>query len=69
MKSKRHGKNSFKILSYRHGTSRILFRNTRQGVKGFPHRVYHQITIDAAEVDEKIHWLIDFLKYTEMKKS
>ena len=46
----------------RHGTSRILFRNTRQGVKGFPHRVYHQVTIDAAEGDEKIHWLIDFLK-------
>lgn len=46
----------------RHGTSRILFRNTRQGVKGFPHRIYHQVTIDAAEVDEKIHWLIDFLK-------
>lgn len=46
----------------RHGTSRILFRNTRQGVKGFPYRVYHQIAIDAAEVDEKIHWLIDFLK-------
>ena len=46
----------------RHGTSRILFRNTRQGVKGFPHRVYHQATIDATEVDEKIHWLIDFLK-------
>ena len=46
----------------RHGTSRILFRNTRQGVKGFPRRVYHQVTIDATEVDEKIHWLIDFLK-------
>ena len=46
----------------RHGTSRILFRNTRQGVKGFPHRVYHQVTIDATEGDEKIHWLIDFLK-------
>ena len=46
----------------RHGTSRILFRNTRQGVKGFPHRVYHQITIDTTEADEKIHWLIDFLK-------
>lgn len=46
----------------RHGISRILFRNTRQGVKGFPHRVYHQVTIDSAEVDEKIHWLIDFLK-------
>ena len=46
----------------RHGTSRILFRNTRQGVKGFPHRIYHQVTIDAAKVDEKIHWLINFLK-------
>ena len=46
----------------RHGTSRILFRNTRQGVKGFPHRVYHQITIDSTEADEKIHWLINFLK-------
>ena len=46
----------------RHGTSRILFRNTRQGVKGFPHRVYHQVTIDATEGDEKIHWLIDFFK-------
>ena len=46
----------------RHGTSRILFRNTRQGVKGFPYRVYHQVTIDATEGDEKIHWLIDFLK-------
>ena len=46
----------------RHGTSRILFRNTRQGVKGFPHRIYHQVTINAIEVDEKIHWLIDFLK-------
>ena len=46
----------------RHGTSRILFRNTRQGVKGFPHRVYHQVTIDSTEADEKIHWLINFLK-------
>ncbi|WP_298666963.1 RNA polymerase-associated protein RapA, partial [uncultured Haemophilus sp.] len=46
----------------RHGTSRILFRNTRQGVKGFPHRIYHQVTIDVTEADEKIHWLIDFLK-------
>ena len=52
----------------RHGTSRILFRNTRQGVKGFPHRVYHQVTIDVAEVDEKIHWLIDFLKSHQNEK-
>ncbi|QIW15384.1 RNA polymerase-binding ATPase [Pasteurellaceae bacterium RH1A] len=30
----------------RHGTSRVLFRNTRQGVKGFPHREFHQVTLD-----------------------
>lgn len=30
----------------RHGTSRVLFRNTRQGVKGFPHRIYHQIVLE-----------------------
>lgn len=29
----------------RHGTSRVLFRNTRQAVKGFPHREYHQINL------------------------
>lgn len=29
----------------RHGTSRVLFRNTRQGVKGFPHRIYHQVNM------------------------
>ena len=30
----------------RHGTSRVLFRNTRQGVKGFPHRIFNQITLE-----------------------
>ena len=44
----------------RHGTGRMLFRNTRQSVKGFPHRVYHQITL--SEENDKIDWLIDFLK-------
>lgn len=29
----------------RHGTSRVLFRNTRQAIKGFPHREYHQINL------------------------
>lgn len=29
----------------RHGTSRVLFRNTRQAIKGFPHREYHQISL------------------------
>lgn len=33
------------MLMDRHGTSRVLFRNTRQGVKGFPRRVLHQIRL------------------------
>lgn len=30
----------------RHGTSRVLFRNTRQSVKGFPHRIYNEIVLE-----------------------
>lgn len=30
----------------RHGTSRLLFRNTRQAIKGFPHREFHQVTLE-----------------------
>ncbi|MGL4858676.1 MAG: RNA polymerase-associated protein RapA, partial [Enterobacteriaceae bacterium] len=33
------------MLMDRHGTSRVLFRNTRQGVKGFPQRQLHQIKL------------------------
>ena len=33
------------LLMDRHGTSRVLFRNTRHGVKGFPHRVLHEIRL------------------------
>ena len=51
----------------RHGTGRMLFRNTRQGVKGFPHRVYHQITL--SEENDKIDWLIDFLKLHRDEKN
>ncbi|QHM73987.1 RNA polymerase-associated protein RapA [Mixta intestinalis] len=34
-----------RLLMDRHGTSRVLFRNTRNGVKGFPHRELHQIRL------------------------
>lgn len=34
-----------RLLMDRHGTSRVLFRNTRQGVKGFPQRELHQIKL------------------------
>ncbi|WP_342221583.1 RNA polymerase-associated protein RapA [Candidatus Fukatsuia endosymbiont of Tuberolachnus salignus] len=33
------------LLMDRHGTSRVLFRNTRNGVKGFPQRVVQQIKL------------------------
>ena len=33
------------LLMDRHGTSRVLFRNTRHGVKAFPHRVLHEIRL------------------------
>ncbi|MDE9549987.1 RNA polymerase-associated protein RapA [Xenorhabdus bovienii] len=33
------------MLMDRHGTSRLLFRNTRSGVKGFPHRELHEIKL------------------------
>lgn len=33
------------MLMDRHGTSRVLFRNTRQGVKGFPIRYLQQIKL------------------------
>jgi ATP-dependent helicase HepA len=34
-----------RMLMDRHGTSRVLFRNTRNGVKGFPQRELHQIRL------------------------
>lgn len=34
-----------RMLMDRHGTSRVLFRNTRQGVKGFPQRELIQIKL------------------------
>lgn len=33
------------MLMDRHGTSRVLFRNTRHGVKGFPRRHLHQFKL------------------------
>lgn len=33
------------LLLDRHGTGRVLFRNTRHEVAGFPHRVFHSIKL------------------------
>lgn len=46
-------------LCDRHGTGRVLFRNTRAHIKGFPARVLHSYALDddIAQVDWLIHWL------------
>jgi ATP-dependent helicase HepA len=40
------------MLMDRHGTSRVLFRNTRNGVKGFPKRELHTIAAAADPVSD-----------------
>lgn len=71
-----------------HGTGRVLFRNTREVVKGFPTRVVHSypLTTDMAlsgeaalqpetllgadwlQQDQRVSWLIDFLKQRRGQK-
>ncbi|WP_127959225.1 RNA polymerase-associated protein RapA [Serratia microhaemolytica] len=56
------------MLTDRHGTSRVLFRNTRQGVKGFPHRYLHQIKLPLPaqyQVALKVAALMDAKKSVE----
>ncbi len=46
----------------RHGTGRLLFRNTRHAITGFPQRKLHTYEIDDASLPSLANWLIDFLK-------
>ena len=50
----------------RHGTGRLLFRNTRQSVSGFPARHYHPVAL--ADEAAKTTWLCDFLKAQRHEK-
>ena len=53
----------------RHGTGRVLFRNTRHVVKGFPEREVHPVALTAdGEGDPYSHWLGDFLREHRSKK-
>lgn len=63
----------------RHGTSRLLFRNTRQGVQGFPKRIYHPVPLAApvetlsqtekwTNFDPRIAWLMQFLQQHRQEK-
>lgn len=45
----------------RHGTGRLLFRNTRSAISGFPQRHLHQYTIEDELPETMAVWLIEFL--------
>jgi ATP-dependent helicase HepA len=59
----------------RHGPGRVIFRNTRKYVSGFPKRIPDPIPLDLPEGaellgsdDPRIHWILDFLKNNPDKK-
>lgn len=43
------------------GTGRVMFRNTRKQLSGFPKRKAHLVELEGEEMDAKIDWLIPFL--------
>ena len=47
----------------RHGTGRVLFRNTRHAIEGFPPREVHPVVLSkGTDGDPYRHWLGDFLR-------
>lgn len=71
---------AIQTLLDQHGTGRILFRNTRQGVKGFPERILKPHPLEGSEQDSdfdteaeiknnpKVLWLTQFLKEKREEK-
>jgi ATP-dependent helicase HepA len=53
----------------RHGTGRVLFRNTRHVVRGFPEREVHPVALSAqAKGDPYLDWLGEFLREYRSRK-
>ena len=59
----------------RHGPGRVIFRNTRSAVRGFPARRAHLVPLDAmratgvrAIADPKIAWVAKFLRSDRQRK-
>ncbi len=54
-----------------HGTGRLLFRNTRSAIQGFPqrHLNYHELPKDVSETDALCNWLNGFLREQYPDKS
>jgi len=45
----------------RHGTGRVMFRNTRRAITGFPERHYHAHALDDDDSEALVDWLATFL--------
>ena len=45
----------------RHGTGRLMFRNTRSAISGFPERKLHQYEIEDELPETMAVWLVEFL--------
>jgi len=45
----------------RHGTGRLMFRNTRNAIAGFPERQLNQYSLPGDSLDDKAGWLLEFL--------
>ncbi len=49
----------------RHGVGRVIFRNTRKNMTGFPRRIPHLVPLEAetpaTDTDARIHWLVQFI--------
>ncbi len=63
-----------KLLLDQHGTGRILFRNSRQTVQGFPDRQRYAYALDSQETVDLsdspyLHWLVAKLKELDGEKA
>ena len=50
------------------GTGRVMFRNTRAALSGFPDRRAHLDALDAGTLDAKVKWLVGLLRELGSKK-
>jgi len=63
-------KSLLELLLDTFGTGRMVYRNTRHGVRGFPRRqlIKHVMDKSDDQQEQKLHWLKDFVKqYTDEK--
>ena len=45
----------------RHGTGRLMFRNTRKAITGFPERQLNQYALEEDTLEQKAAWLIEYM--------